>query len=68
MRTLAKAVDAYGATIQSSLDNVVAQFRERPQRLDECMHALGMEIPRATLWREISRVARSATDILGASK
>jgi len=59
----AKAVDAYGPTVRSSLNNVVAHLRERPQRLDESMRALGMEMPRAILWQEIRRVTDAVAGI-----
>jgi hypothetical protein len=51
-----KAVEAYGSGVGRSLRRAVAQVRERPQRLDDCMRALKMTAPRAVVWQAIRRL------------
>lgn len=48
-----KAVEAYGKTVGESLANAVSYLRERPQRLDECVRALSVDVPRAVVWQRI---------------
>lgn len=48
-----KAVDAYGKTVGESLEDAVNYLRERPHRLDECIHALKIDVPRAVVWQAI---------------
>ena len=48
-----KAVSAYGASVGKSLRNAVDHLRQRPQRLDECIRALHIEPPRASVWQNI---------------
>lgn len=48
-----KAVDAYGSSVGEALRKAVDQFRERPQRLDRCLEALQIELPRASVWQAI---------------
>jgi hypothetical protein len=56
-----KAVDAYGKTVGESLDNAVTYLRDRPQRLDDYIHALKIDAPRAAVWPRIRDLsARSA--------
>lgn len=56
-----KAVDAYGRTVGESLNKAIAHLRERPHRLDECIRALKIELPRAAVWQRIRDLsARSA--------
>jgi hypothetical protein len=61
----AKAVAAYGATVGASLHDAVDQLRRRPQRLDECMRALTMNVPRAVVWQRIRDVATRCAGIDG---
>ena len=48
-----KAVDAYGNTVGQSLNDAVTYFHERPHRLDECIRALKIDVPRAAVWQRI---------------
>ncbi|MGL5824763.1 MAG: nucleotidyl transferase AbiEii/AbiGii toxin family protein [Nocardioides sp.] len=48
-----KAVDAYGKTVDQSLNNAVARLHERPHRLDHCIRALKIDAPRAVVWQSI---------------
>jgi hypothetical protein len=48
-----KAGDAYGKTVGESLNKAVAYLRDRPQRLDESIRALDMDVPRAADWQNI---------------
>lgn len=56
-RALAKAAVAYGDSVQADLAKAITALRERPQRLEQCMRALGMNgVPRALLWARIRRL------------
>lgn len=50
----AKAEGAYGASIRKALADAVEALRRRPQRIGECMHALGIDrITKAQLWARL---------------
>lgn len=50
----AKAEGAYGASVRKALTDAVETLRRRPQRLGECMTALGIDrISKAQLWAKI---------------
>ena len=48
-----KAIDAYGTTVAVSLDRAVTHLREHPHRLEECIRALNVGAPRASVWQSI---------------
>lgn len=48
-----KAVDAYGTTVGESLSNAVTYLQDRPQRLDDYIRALKIDLPRAVVWQRI---------------
>jgi len=48
-----KAADAYGPSVGDALRRAVGYLRERPQRLDRCLEALRMSVPRASVWQAI---------------
>lgn len=48
-----KAVGAYGKTVGESLNKAVAYLRDRPQRLDESIRALNIDVPRAAVWQHV---------------
>ena len=48
-----KAVDAYGKTVGESLNKAVTYLQDRPQRLDESIRALRIDVPRAAVWQRI---------------
>ena len=51
---IAKAKGAYGDSIESALASAIADLRERPHRLDQCMQAMRMTtVPKAVLWSRI---------------
>ncbi|HZX65244.1 MAG TPA: nucleotidyl transferase AbiEii/AbiGii toxin family protein [Myxococcales bacterium] len=56
-----KARGAYGDSIDKDLKAAVDRFAGHPEKLDDCMRALQMHVPRALLWnrmRPLSRVRR----------
>lgn len=58
-----KAVDAYGTTVGRSLADAVAYLRERPQRLDDYIRALRIEVPRAVVWQSIRDLSEECSKI-----
>lgn len=54
-----KAEAAYGESIRNALSSAVSALQKRPGRLDECMHALGIDrITRAQLGQAIRKLAQ----------
>jgi hypothetical protein len=50
----AKAEGAYGASVRKALADAVEALRRRPQRIGECMEALGIDrISKAQLWTRL---------------
>lgn len=60
-----KAVDAYGRTVGTSLDNAVTYLHDRPQRLDVCIRALKIDAPRAVVWQSIRDLSARSAKIEG---
>lgn len=55
---MAKAKTAYGDSIEQDLAKAIQQLRDRPHRLDDCMHAMRMtDVPKALLWKRIKALA-----------
>lgn len=54
-----KAAGAYGDSIEASLDKAIADLRERPHRLDDCLSALQMTtVSKAQLWARIKALGK----------
>lgn len=54
-----KAAGAYGDSIEASLDKAIADLRQRPQRLDDCLGALQMRaVSKAQLWARIKALGK----------
>jgi hypothetical protein len=58
-QAVAKAEVAYGRSIRESLAKAIEQLRTRQGRLDRCMAAMQMNLPKAVLWQRIRVIARS---------
>lgn len=52
-RALLKAQPAYGDSVQADLRKAIAHLLGRPGRLERCMLALQMTLPKAQLWQRI---------------
>ena len=55
-RAIEKAAVAYGGSVQRDLGRAIQRLQERTGRLDECMDALKMEVPKALLWKRIRKL------------
>ncbi len=60
-----KAVDAYGKTVGESLNKAVSYLQDRPQRLDEYIRALKIDVPRAVVWQSIRDLSARSAKIEG---
>jgi hypothetical protein len=60
-----KAVDAYGKTVGESLNHAVTYLKDRPQRLDEYIRALKIDVPRASVWQSIRELSARCAKIEG---
>lgn len=53
-QAVAKASQAYGASVVSDLNKAIQALRQRPHRLDQCMQQMQMTgVPKALLWQRI---------------
>ncbi len=57
-RGLDKARAAYGDAVRRNLASAVGSLRGRPGRLDRCMQAMKMRLPKAVLWDRIRKLER----------
>lgn len=48
-----KATVAYGTSIGESLVKAISALRDQPHRLDDCIRALKVDVPRAVVWQNI---------------
>lgn len=60
-----KAIDAYGATVGESFNKAVTYLQDRPQRLDDYIRALKIEVPRAVVWQSIRELSARCAKIEG---
>jgi hypothetical protein len=52
-----KAQAAYGDSVEKDLAGAIEDLRSRPHRLDRCMHAMHITMPKALLWKRIRALA-----------
>jgi hypothetical protein len=57
-QAVAKAQEAYGASVLRDLDRAISALQRRPERLERCMKAMAMTLPRALLWQNIRALRR----------
>ena len=55
---VAKAQAAYGAAVCADVARAIAQLSARPGRLERCMRALDIRLPRAVLWQRVRALER----------
>lgn len=58
-KALLKAQGAYGEAIVRDLERTIERLQNRPDRLDRCMQAMAMSLPRAVLWTKIRALRRA---------
>jgi hypothetical protein len=56
MQAIAKAEGAYGAAIRRDLQKALDHLRERSGWLERCMLAMGMDMPKALVWKHLRRI------------
>jgi hypothetical protein len=57
-QAVAKAETAYGQSIRDDLDKAIQHLQDRPDRLERCMDAMAMSIPRAVIWKNLRALRR----------
>lgn len=55
---IAKAEKPYGASVLADLAKAIAQLKSRQGRLERCMQAMGIQLPKAVLWQKIRTLER----------
>lgn len=58
-KAVTKAESAYGDAIVRDLDKAIQSLQDRPGRLDRCLKALDIKLPKALLWDRIRRLRRA---------
>jgi len=57
-RAIAKAEQPYGRAVLDDLANAIGQLKRRQGRLERCMQAMNMQVPKAVLWQKIRALGR----------
>lgn len=57
-KAVAKAEDAYGASVLRDLDRAIERMKTRQGWLDRCVQAMDMRDPKAVVWQRIRGVGR----------
>jgi hypothetical protein len=57
-RAVAKAEQAYGRSVIDDLAKAIDQVKNRQGRLERCMQAMAMQMPKAVLWQKIRALER----------
>lgn len=57
-QAIEKAKQAYGESIEGDLAKAIQDLRDRPHRLDHCMQAMKIAVPKAVLWARIRSLGR----------
>jgi len=52
-QAMVKAEHAYGVSVAQDLAKAIHQLTTRPGRLERCMTAMEMQIPKAGLWQKM---------------
>ncbi|MCK9201446.1 MAG: nucleotidyl transferase AbiEii/AbiGii toxin family protein [Gallionella sp.] len=52
-QAVAKAETAYGQAIREDLDKAVQHLQDRHDRLERCMQAMAMNLPKALVWKNL---------------
>lgn len=55
-QAIEKAEGAYGTAIRRDLQKALDQLRQRAGWLERCMLAMGMDMPKALLWKHLRRI------------
>jgi hypothetical protein len=57
-QAIEKAETAYGAAIRHDLSKAIQQLKQRPDRLERCMNAMEITLPKAVLWSNLRALRR----------
>lgn len=57
-QAVAKAETAYGQAIREDLDKAIQQLQDRHDRLERCMQAMAMNLPKALVWKNLRALRR----------
>lgn len=55
---LAKAEQAYGATVVRDLGKAIDRLQQRPGWLERCMQVMAMTLPKAVVWQKVRSLRR----------
>ena len=57
-QAVAKAETAYGQAIREDLGKAIQHLQDRQDRLERCMQAMAMNLPKALVWKNIRALRR----------
>ncbi len=60
-QAVAKAETAYGRSVREALGKAIEHLKTRDGRLERCMAATQVQLPKALLWQRVRTLARSLT-------
>lgn len=63
-QAISKAETAYGSSIMQDLKKSLTYLTETPKRLDQCMEAMSIDLPRAVLWQKLKKLERDSANCL----
>ena len=63
-QAILKAETAYGSSIVQDLKKSLAYLTETPKRLDQCMEAMSIELPKSVLWQKLKKLERDSANCL----
>lgn len=57
-QAITKAETAYGQAIREDLDKAIQHLQDRHDRLERCMQAMAMNLPKALVWKNLRALRR----------
>jgi hypothetical protein len=58
-QAMAKAYAAYGNSVADDLAKAIAQLKTREGRLERCMTAMDIALPKALIWQRLRALERA---------
>lgn len=62
-QAIAKAERAYGQTVRADLEKAILLIQQRQERLERCIQAMSMTLPKALVWQRLRKLHRALSVI-----
>ena len=63
-QAISKAEAAYGSSIMQDLKKSLTYLTETPKRLEQCMEAMSIDLPKSVLWQKLKKLERDSDNCL----